>query len=117
MESGCSNAGDAKRIYDEVKRKLKGAAPLLASLTFSSKLEADPLMFADFLAHIAYIKGPEERVIGAPTRSASRGKAKIAHFSYDADGIGALKKSLIQELEAKRAWGARRPVSSDERPA
>jgi Protein of unknown function (DUF3800) len=117
MESGCSNAGDAKRIYDEVKCKLKGAAPLLASLTFSSKSEADPLMFADFLAHSAYIKGPEERAQGAPyderPRGVPREKAKIVHFSYDVHGISVLKQSLIKELEAKRAWGARRSLVAD----
>ena len=117
MESGCSNAGDAKRIYDEVKRKLKSAAPLLASLTFSSKSEADPLMFADFLAHSAYIKGPEERAQDAPRderpRSVPREKAEIVHFSYDAHGISVLKQSLIKELEAKHAWGARRSLAAD----
>jgi hypothetical protein len=61
MESGCSNGGDATRIFKEVKEKLKEASPLLASPTFSSKSEADPLMFADFLAHSAYIKGSEKR--------------------------------------------------------
>jgi hypothetical protein len=117
MESGCSNAGDAKRIYDEVKRKLKSAGSLLASLTFSSKSEADPLMFADFLAHSAYIKGPEERAQDAPggelPRSVPREKAKIVHFSYDTHGISVLKQSLIKELEAKRAWGARRSLAAD----
>jgi Protein of unknown function (DUF3800) len=117
MESGCSNAGDAKRIYDETKGKLKSASPFLASLTFSAKSEADPLMFADFLAHSAYIKGPEKRDHTASSATMPRReKGRIVHFSFDADGIQAVKRKLIDELEARRAWGARRPVSADEQP-
>jgi hypothetical protein len=110
MEDGCSNVGDVNRIYNESKIKLKNASSILASLTFSAKSEADPLMFADFLAHSAYLKGPEKRVHSVPRVPSviPREKARIAHFSYDADGIQALKQKLIGDWEARRAWGARR---------
>lgn len=113
MESGCHNARDAERIYTEIKKKLKLASPLLASLTFASKSDADPLMFADLLAHTAYMKGVE-RPAGAQSvmpKGIAREKARIVHYSYDEIGIQALKQKLIDELEARRAWGVRKPPS------
>jgi hypothetical protein len=118
MESGCTNAGDAVRIYEETKRKLGRASPLLASLTFAAKTEADPLMFADFLAHTAYMteeKSPS--AVAAAPKTPRREKARIVHFSYDADGIRDLKQALIDELEARRAWGARRSLPEGAQPA
>jgi hypothetical protein len=119
MESGCPNAMDADRIYLEIKKKLKLASPLLASLTFAAKTDADPLMFADLLAHTAYMRGIEEPVVAksAPSRGAGRPKARIVHFSYDANGIRALKQKLVDELEARRAWGARRSLPEGAQPA
>ncbi len=119
MESGCHNAGDAERIYVETKRKLKLASPFLASLTFSAKTDADPLMFADLLAHTAYMRGIEKPFAAEsmPSRGVPREKARIVHYSYDANGIRALKQKLIDDLEARRAWGARRPNRIGEQPA
>ena len=118
MESGCANAGDAVRIYEETKRKLGRASPLLASLTFAAKTEADPLMFADFLAHTAYMTdGKPAGALDAPPKASRREKARIVHFSYDANGIRSLKQALLDELEARRAWGARRSLPEGAQPA
>jgi hypothetical protein len=39
MESGHKNAGDAERIFYEVKKELKGESNLLSSIKFSAKDE------------------------------------------------------------------------------
>ena len=55
MEGGHKNAGDAQRIFEETKREVEALdSKLLASITFVTKEEADPLLVADFVAHSTF---------------------------------------------------------------
>jgi hypothetical protein len=57
IERGHKNAGDALRIFDEVKAELSKVAgyELLGDVTLSKKTESMPLMVADFQAHASHI--------------------------------------------------------------
>jgi hypothetical protein len=115
MESGHRNAGDAERIFSERKKQLGEAATLLASITFVGKSECDELMVADYLAYGAY---HTDRDAPLPMPRAEiprhlRERALLTHAEYGVEGASALRSQLIADYEARRAWGARRSISTD----
>lgn len=55
LEDGHRNAGDAQRIFQETKKEVEAlGSNLLASISFVTKQEADPLLVADFVAHSTF---------------------------------------------------------------
>jgi hypothetical protein len=57
LESGHKNAGDAMRIFGEIKTDLQGSGwDVLGDLTFADKEDCDPLMAGDFLAHMQGVR-------------------------------------------------------------
>lgn len=97
LEAGHENAGDAVRIYNETKADLRLAGyDALKSVTLAEKDECDPLMLADSLAHIAYVREcqaleghiPSPRVAGYP------GISGISYIHYDTGLLGEVKRDF-----------------------
>jgi hypothetical protein len=65
LESGHKNAGDAVRIFDQIKKEHPGDSPglkhFLGALVFAEKNEAPGLGLADFLAHTVFVQDRRER--------------------------------------------------------
>lgn len=62
LESGHRNAGDAERIFYEMKNELRDSNyDMLETITFADKQTCDPLMMADFVAHTNYWREIEKR--------------------------------------------------------
>ena len=117
VESGHSNAGAAITIFNQEKKELKSAGGLLAGITFAEKSECSPLMIADFLAHTTYMRGDIAYTEPTATQiSQFREKAGLTYLKFDPGGLAQLRGSLFKKLEARRAWGASRQVSSSLNP-
>jgi len=119
LESGHKNAGDALRIFNEMKAELESfGCDMLAELVFADKDKCDPLMMADFLAHMAYMMGqsggraPDHwRVVPDTTTALKmrRGESGITHLRFKPGGLTELKGALIERLNAKKASKVVRP--------
>jgi Protein of unknown function (DUF3800) len=116
LESGHRNAGDAIRIFEEIKADLEGnGCDMLKSIKLAEKDECDPLMMSDFLAHSEWIMETKARE-GVPRirrPAASPKEHAITHLKYDAATLAKLKERLVagrekpfssarQQLEARR---------------
>jgi hypothetical protein len=103
LERGHKNAGDAERIFYEVKKDIKAAGcNLLSTITFAGKDGCDPLMLADMLAHTAYmteLDGQEPPTDNDPRPPKGTG---LTHFKYDPGGLAILKATLIERLRSGR---------------
>jgi hypothetical protein len=107
-ESGHKHAGDAGRVFDEMKKELKAlGSHILGNLTFADKDECDPLMLADILAHgtfamdVAGRNGPTEGD-GLLTRKGTG----WTQLQFTADGLATLKSQLIDGLTRGGGWKA-----------
>lgn len=120
LESGHKNAGDALRIFNEVKAELEAdGCNMLGDLLFADKDKCDPLMMADFLAHMAYMMGqsggrapdhwkvPTE-IQKIPQLTRGRSETGVTHLRFKPGGLGELKAVLIEQLTAKAA-SSRKP--------
>jgi hypothetical protein len=114
LESGHKNSGDALRIFSEMKTELKAkGCDMLNILNFADKDECDPLMMADFLAHVGFTMGgaggraPTHWSPGtnAPRPPLGRKESGVTHLRFEPGGLAKLKSSLSQ------AVGTRRPAS------
>jgi hypothetical protein len=125
-ESGHKHAGDAKRVFDEMKRELTGLGNhTLGNLTFSDKDECDPLMLADFLAYGTFQL--EKAGKNEPPEQEVRPNRRVTgwtQLTFNADGLAVLKSQLIEGLKKGGGWKATflnpspsppRSVSSGER--
>jgi hypothetical protein len=122
LESGHRNAGDAaSRIFPEMQKELMSLNPnLLGTVTLANKDECDPLMIADLLSHgtlmmeLAGHNYPEgdEIDLAAPEK-----ETHMINVKFESGHLAALKSRLIDDLEARRVYGAsrRRGSSTDAR--
>jgi hypothetical protein len=60
LEHGAKNSGDCERIFFEMKQGYRSAGfDLLDEFTTAKKVDSDPLIAADFLAHTIWSNDPE----------------------------------------------------------
>jgi hypothetical protein len=109
MESGHKNAGDAERIFHEVKNELVTLnCHILSTITFAGKNDGDPLMVADYLAYgtlkleEAGRNGLDE---GAYVGPRPKGTG-MTHLAFHADGLATLKFQLAEGLKKGGGWRA-----------
>jgi hypothetical protein len=127
-ESGHKHAGDAKRVFDEMKRELKSLGNhTLGYLTFAEKDECDPLMLSDFLAYGTFqleIAGRNE--LYEPQAPLNRKVTGWTQLTFNTDGLATLKEQLIEGLKKGGGWrvtfsdraaSRTRPAGSSGQPA
>jgi hypothetical protein len=107
LEAGHKNAGDALRIFNEMKEELKKInCDMLGDLVFADKDESDPLMMADFLAHSTYTSEVKVRA-GKPSalqeKQVPRGETGVTHLQFQPGGLADVKAQLIANIRAKQA--------------
>jgi len=107
LESGHPNAGDALRIFNEVKKDLQRVdCDMLGDIIFSDKDQCDPLMMADFLAHSTFTSEVRVRD-GQPglirDRPVPRGETGVTHLEFGPAGLANLKAALVERLRPKNA--------------
>ncbi len=119
LESGHKHAGDAVRIFDEMKDALaKEGNNVMGAVTFASKGECAPLLMADFFAHTAWwmdqVKRssaiPEVRLFGSSTRGASN----LTHITYRPGGMANVRNELLRmarDRKRKRLFSENPSVS------
>jgi hypothetical protein len=116
LESGHPNAGDAERIFNEMKQELQGLnSHLLSTITFAGKTESDPLMVVDFLSHgtlMMELAGRNNPPEGGSDLIISEKATTMTNWKFGPGDLAALKARLIEKVEAQRAWGASRQPSS-----
>ena len=117
LESGHRNWNEVRQIFKEIKVEIQGyGVDLLGEITFADKNACNPLMMADFLAHMAFLMGqkdeapPDERPFREPGKpqpmpSGESEEPAITHLRFGPGGLADLKKVLIERLKAKNAWG------------
>jgi hypothetical protein len=121
VESGHKNAGAAEQIFHEEMLNLQGlGCNLLSALTFADKENCDPLMVADFLAYSTFIRD-DKGLVPFPDAGSRElpdivEKTGLTHLSFDPGGLALLKASLIEKLNARRAYGASRRHQPAEKP-
>lgn len=93
---------------------------MLGMIAPAGKDECDPLMMADFLAHMAFIRGsvqptePYDAVTKPPVgRTMGRKETGVTHLEFQLGGLIKLKNTLIEQLKARRA-SAKRPASREQ---
>ena len=92
LERGHKNAGDAERIFYEVKKDIQAVGcNLLSSITFAGKSGCDPLMIADMLAHTAYMTELDGQEPPNDNDSATQKGTGLTHFKYDPGDSRSLK--------------------------
>jgi len=106
VESGAANVGAAISIFGEMKRKLESlGCDMFQTITIADKDKCDPLMAADFVAHMRYaveMKGLTEelRQRSVPPR---RGQSAITHLEFKPGGLTNVKNILTERLRKKAA--------------
>jgi hypothetical protein len=107
-EAGHKHAGDAKRVFDELKRELADiGSHTLGALTFATKDQCDPLMLADYLATGTYrleLAGkngpPSDSDPSPPPDSKVTGWTQVTFYP---EGLASLKANLIAGLTRNSA--------------
>ncbi len=106
MESGHKHAGDAARVFEEVRKELAADGnDLLASLTFAPKETCGAIMAADMIAHISYAVDVARRAGRISPRDPSKFKEKgpgIMHLLASADALASLKQGLVNNFNKRR---------------
>jgi hypothetical protein len=121
LESGHKNAGDALRIFNEVKKELQdNDCDMLGDLIFADKDECDPLMMADFLAHTTFMmerksEGPQHP-IPVPKPRLKRGDSGVTHLTFRPGGLADIKSILAERLKGKGGSSGRLLRDSEEQP-
>lgn len=113
LESGHANAGDAVRIFDEVKKELKSIdCDLLGEISFADKDESDPLMMADFISHSTYTSMVRARSTGVSTlypRPVPRGATAVDHLEFKPGGLANIKAELADKIRKRQTTSSRKP--------
>jgi hypothetical protein len=96
-----------------MKKTLLGSGcDMLGDLTFADKDACDPLMMADFLAHVGFMMGseggqapphwvPPLEVQKLPPLP--KGETGVTHIRFKPGGLADAKAYLVEQLIAKRA--------------
>ena len=116
LEAGHKNAGDARRVFEDIK-KICGefGDTLLGDFTTARKFDAMPLMVADFMA-FTYSKmrssgavPPEWRESGTELWRKTPGMAGLTHLRLSAEGLALLRDNFAVLQEARKEnWRSRR---------
>lgn len=112
-ETGAENAGDGKRVFDEIKETLAGShLDVLGAMSFAPKDSCPGLMMADFVAHSQYAHetgSPHRRAIHAERRAIlaqshiPRQHTFITRLSFKPGGLQRRREDLIAELRARKS--------------
>ena len=108
LESGHKNAGDAERVFHELKAELAATGSnLLATITFAGKEDSDPLMVADYLAHgtLMLERAEPERVVGRHERDIPaplRRGTGMTELKFHRDGLIGMKAELVNRARRRR---------------
>jgi len=110
LEAGHKNAGDAGRVFYEIKKEMEGLGTnLIGTLTFSGKNDGDPLMVADYLA-FGTLKleedGRNEPGEESFAETSPRGVTGMAHLKFHAEGLATLRAQLVEGLRKGGGWKA-----------
>jgi len=104
MEGGHKNAGDAERIFDEMRRELLDmGCGLLHGITFAGKDECAPLLIADYLAYggLAMERaGVNESGVRETYAPPERKATGMAVLKMNAGHLSALKADLVHQLKS-----------------
>jgi len=133
IEAGHKNAGDAQRIFHEMKKDLeRHDMQMFGDFTLATKHERDPLMVADFIAYTSYKTDLAIREHGMrsvfPDAIAPIREGAITRIQYAPGSLAKVRTALIEKLERRRnkqfngqsvssVHGPRRIASEDEEPA
>lgn len=114
LESGHKHTGDALRIFEEVKADFKGSdADMLETCTLADKDQSDPLMMADFISHLSYLR--ERKVLGGtaePYRDEPVKKMNsVAHIRYKPGSLAAIKADMVRRVMANQKRTTRTAAS------
>lgn len=109
IEGGHKNAGDAVRIFNEVKAELaKHGFTALKTLALADKDESDELMVADFLAHSSYQisigkmpSPPEEHEVLAAGIPLPKDVTAIMHYETTPQALANMHDAIVSKLRGK----------------
>jgi hypothetical protein len=105
IESGHANWGGAQDIFQEMKRTIAKAHPkvVLATFSLADKDECDPLLIADYVAHVAFLRAVTVHEGKQPeARKSTPGNTQITHLEFPPGGLVELReKVLARERVAK----------------
>ena len=112
LEMGAENAGDAVRIFNDMKEKAlpSEACDLLGTISFGKKEICPPLAAADFLAHTSFMteKHIKRGALTFNDLTAERPNKSIVHLITPTEGALALARQNAFEDEEKRLSHGRR---------
>jgi hypothetical protein len=105
-ELGHKNAGDAQRIFNELKTEsAKVGNHTLATLTFAGKEDCPPLMVGDMLAHTVWSMDRVQRAEGSLPENffgdGVRRRSNITHITYRPGGLINVRQALIARAAAR----------------
>lgn len=109
MESGHKNAGDAERIFYEVKKELQTLGlNILGTIAFADKDECDPLMIADYLAYggLAMERAGRNEPPAAELPASASRTTGMTNMKFTPEGLATLKAQLIEGLKKGGGWKA-----------
>lgn len=114
LENGHRNWSEVRDIFREVKSELRGLdRDLLGEVTFADKSDCTPLMIADFLAHITFMRRDETPSPGDPGTPVTeavllpRQEPGVTHLRFKPGGLAELKTDLVEKIKATRSSSAR----------
>ena len=106
LELGHKNAGDAQRIFNEIRAesaKVGNHTP--ATITFAAKEDCTPLMVGDMLAHTVWSMDQVQRSEqSAPEKffgDGTRRRSNITHITYRPGGLVNVRQALIDRVLAR----------------
>lgn len=116
IEDGHKNAGDTVRIFDDIKDSLEERNHyLLGTITRAKKIDAPPLMLADFIAHTHYMMDKSAATGGPSYRNFSqeipikRYEASLTYMNLTPGALVRAKERWASEKVRKMAtWRAAR---------
>jgi hypothetical protein len=114
VEAGHKNAGDALRIYDEMRRDLERRnCPMFCGIQFSDKHDCNPLMMADFMAHTTWMMmnappGVQAQLFAGQIPFEPQGRRlDVTHLKFKDGGLAELKTALINRLTTRDGFFSR----------
>jgi hypothetical protein len=104
MEGGHKNAGDAERVFTEMRKELHDmGCDLLHGITFAGKDDCDPIMIADYLAYgglAMELAGANENRDLENDPPPSRKVTGMAVMKMNPEHLTALKAELVDQLKS-----------------
>jgi hypothetical protein len=121
LEAGHKNAGNAQRIFNEIKAEsAKVGIHTLATLTFAGKEDCAPLMVGDMLAHTVWSMDQVQRAESSPPekffRDSVRRKSNITHITYRPGGLVNVRQALMDRVAARGRKASITPSAPSDEP-